>query len=282
MAKQTKILVFLFLAIVIICGCVFFWGINLSFNFSFSYDPNKKDISLNDTENMPKHIAVIMDGNRRWAKKHKLKPWIGHKQGVEPLKATVEFCLEHKIPYLSVYAFSLENFKRSPEELSYLFDILAKEFATDEFIGKLVKNGVCVKFIGDQTKFPEKLRPLVETTEQKTAHNNRLHLNILFCYGGRQEIIAATKSIAYAVAKHTVSPAEVTEQLFERYLWTQNTPDPDLVIRTGFTRRLSNFLPYQSTYSELAFVDCYWPDMTKEHLAQAVKNYIETKRNFGS
>lgn len=228
-----------------------------------------------------KHLGIIMDGNRRWAKKNGFKPWIGHKQGVDPVKTTLEFCLKHKIPYVTLYAFSLENFKRSQEELHYLFDILAQELA-DKELNNLFEKGIQVRFIGDKNKFPEQLRETVHTVETKTAQNNKLIMNILFCYGGQQEILAATQAIARCVATGTLKPEDITPDVFENALWTGIMPGPDLIIRTGGAQRTSNFLVYQSAYSELLFLDCYWPEITEQHLIDAVIQYESTQRRFGA
>ena len=227
------------------------------------------------------HLAIIMDGNRRWAKKHGYKPWVGHHHGIAPLKASVEFCIKHAIPYLTVYAFSLENFKRPPEELHYLFDIIAQELVTTE-MENLFNNGVKVQFIGDRTKFPSQLTTTIANVETKTIQGTKLTLNLLFCYGGRQELVASVKAIAAQVASGQLKQDDINEQLLEKYLWTAGTPDPDFIIRTGYTKRLSNCLPFQSTYSELCFLDCYWPDVTEKHLEQALETFETTKRNYGT
>jgi undecaprenyl diphosphate synthase len=227
------------------------------------------------------HLALVMDGNRRWARKQGFKPWIGHKKGVEPLKAALELCLEQKIPYLSVFAFSLENFKRSPEELSYLFDILAQELATQEF-ENLLKQNIKVRFIGDKHRFPPQLLTIINDIEIKTQQSDALTLNILFCYGSQQEIIEATRSLAHFVKENQLEPEHITAEIFQKQLWTFPTCPPDLIIRTGGQRRLSNFLLYQAAYSELQFLDTYWPDVTKKQLYECLQKFMETKRNFGA
>ncbi|MFA6065730.1 MAG: polyprenyl diphosphate synthase [Candidatus Babeliaceae bacterium] len=224
-----------------------------------------------------KHLAIIMDGNRRWAKKNSLKPWLGHKQGIEPVKTTIEFCIKKKIPYLTLYAFSLENFKRSSDELDYLFNIIAKE-VSDSYFDTLIKNNVRVRFIGRRSSFPQQLIENINAIEAKSAHNTGLTLNIMFCYGGRQELVDAIKNIVAS----GIMPENITEDTIAQHLWTHDMPDPELVIRTGYTHRLSNFLPYQSVYSELYFIDCYWPEITVEHLHKAVDYYESIERNFGA
>lgn len=228
-----------------------------------------------------RHLAIIMDGNRRWAKERGLQPWVGHQEGVKALKKSIQFCIKNNIPYLSLYVFSLENFKRSHEELQYLFDVIAKELVRTE-LNNLFAQDIKVNFIGDRTKFPQQLRQTVDDMEIKTAHNKALTLNFLFCYGGRQELTDMVRRIALDVEKGALDVSTIDESLLEKYLWTADIPDPDLIIRTGGAQRLSNFLPYQSTYSDLYFFDCYWPDFNEEHLQQAMVYYENLKRNFGA
>lgn len=226
------------------------------------------------------HLGIIMDGNRRWACKQGFKPWIGHKHGVTPLKMAVEFCLKYGLPYLTVYALSLENLKRPAEELSYLFDVLAPEIM-DQELKKLGEQGVRVRFVGDRTQFPARLREKIEHVEQETAQNNRLVFTWLFCYGGQQEIIAAARSLCHELLKNRESADAVTQERFEKHLWSAGVPAPDLVIRTGCASRLSNFLSYESAYSELYFLNKYWPDVVEEDLNVAVRSFAQCKRTFG-
>lgn len=221
-----------------------------------------------------------MDGNRRWAKKRSLIPWQGHKEGVEPVKRAVEFCVENDIPYLSLYAFSTENFKRSTEELNHLFGII-KEGLSDKDFNKLLSHGVKIKFIGERSLFPPDLIAKINETEQQTKNGDKLTLLILFCYGGRQELTASCREIARKVSAGHLKPEAITPELIEEHLWTAGIPSPDLVVRTGGEKRLSNFYPWQSTYSELLFLDKYWPDITKEDLAHIVRTFENRKRNFG-
>lgn len=227
------------------------------------------------------HLAIIMDGNRRWAKKNKMNVLLGHsKGGVDAAKMAIEFCLENKIPYLSLYTFSLENFKRSEDEKECLFNLISAcgESELKEFIDR----GVRIRFIGDRNLFPQKVRNGCAVLEERTKHLNTLCLNILFCYGGRQEIIAAARSLANDVCSGVLAEGAITEKEFAKRLWLGDCPDPDLVIRTSGVQRLSNFLLYQVAYSEIYFIPCYWPEMTKEKLAQAIAWFNDVKRNFGS
>jgi len=227
------------------------------------------------------HIGIIMDGNRRWAKKHGLKPWIGHKEGVNPVKETITFCMEYGIKHLTLYVFSLENFSRPQAELSYLFDTLAQEIAHKE-MDELFAKGIRVRFIGDATQFPPQLISIIKDTEQKTAQNSSLYLNLLFCYGGQQELTAAAHKLCEHYATNTSKKRSITKEILQSYLWSAELPAIDLIIRTAGDQRLSNFLPFQSAYSELYFLRCYWPELTQEHLIEAVHSFVNTKRNFGA
>ena len=227
------------------------------------------------------HLAIIIDGNRRWAKEQGLESHYGHRKGIEKLRTAIDFCLEQHIPYLTFYALSLENLKRSPQELNYLFDILAREFAAQE-IDKLIEQGIRVRFLGERSQYPKSLVSIIDDMEQKTIKGSHLQLTLLFCYGGRQEIVSAVKKIIGQVKNGTFNEKDLTPELFEQFLWTGTIPSPDLIIRTGGAQRLSNFLPYQSTYTELYFLKTYWPDITSNHLEQAIEYFKQCKRNFGS
>lgn len=227
-----------------------------------------------------KHLGIIMDGNRRWAKAHGYKPWIGHQKGVEPVRTTLEFCIKNSIPYLTLYVFSLENFNRPQEELSYLFDVLAQQIA-DQELDRLFQEGIQVRFIGERSLFPEKLKPLIDDIETKTKNGTRLTLNLLFCYGGQQEIIAACKKIAQECTSGDLHFEDITPDIFAQHLWTGPLPPPDLIIRTAGDQRLSNFLTWGAAYSELCFLPCFWPEITQEKLADVVADFYKRKRTFG-
>jgi len=225
------------------------------------------------------HLACIMDGNRRWAKKRGLKPWEGHKAGVEAARTIIEFCIEKKIKYLTLYTFSSENFNRTPEELRYIFDLVLKK--AQEGTHEFKKNDVRVRFIGDRSLFPPQLVPLIDQFEKETAHCQTLQVSFLFCYGARQEIAAAARMLAHDVKVGKVKEEDITDDLFDSYLWNKDFPDPDLIIRTGYASRLSNFLLYQAAYSELYMMDCYWPEVTKEHFQKAYDEFTHSERRFG-
>lgn len=228
-----------------------------------------------------KHLAVIMDGNRRWAKKQGLAAWLGHKKGTDPVKTAVEFCVENNIPHLSLYAFSLENLKRSPEELDHLFTIVEDGLTNQEF-EKLIKNGVKVNVIGNPALFPERLKKTFADIQKRTKNGTALTLNIMFCYGGQQELTETMKQLGALIEAGKLRSDAITPDLIQKNLWTQDSPNPDLIIRTGGCKRLSNFMPWQSAYSELMFVDTYWPDITKQDLNDAVTAFTKIQRNFGA
>jgi len=225
------------------------------------------------------HLACIMDGNRRWAQRNGILAWLGHKQGLQVVKRVIDFCLEKKIAYLSLYTFSTENLKRSEQEKQYLFEVLAQEAVAelDEFKHKNVR----MKFIGDRTLFPKSVQPLCEKIEQETANFSALQVNFLLCYGGQQEIADAAKRITHKVKNGELQESDITPQLFEQFLWTAEIPAPDLIVRTGGDNRLSNFLLFQCAYSELYFLDCLWPDISSEHLETAITYYDNCRKNFG-
>lgn len=229
---------------------------------------------------MIKHLAIIMDGNRRWAKKNSLMPWLGHKSGVETVKKTIGFCLKNKIEYLSLYTFSIENFKRSELEVSYLFNLLIDQALNSlEF---LVENKIRVKFVGDRSLFPDSVIKSCEKIETETLSCSQLYLNILFCYSGQREIIDGVKSVIDLINKKNLDIKDLDEQSFGKILWAGDVPSPELVIRTGGMRRLSNFLLYHIAYSELYFLDKLWPEITDEDLVQALDFFENSKRNFGA
>lgn len=229
---------------------------------------------------MVTHLACIMDGNRRWALQQGLLSLFGHRKGFDAVKRVIDFCLEKQIAYLSLYAFSLENLQqRSPEEQHYLFEVLAQEALQDLEMFKC-KN-VRIRFIGDRALFPASVRPVCEKAEQETAGGTALQVNFLLCYGGRQEIADAAKRIAIQVAQDDLQPADVTKDLFEKFLWTSGIPSPDLMIRTGGDIRLSNFLLFQCAYSELYFLDILWPDISSMQLESALTYYDKCRKNFG-
>lgn len=228
---------------------------------------------------MINHIAFVMDGNRRWARKNGLLSNLGHRQGVKTVKTAIEFCLKKGIRFVSFYTFSIENFKRSEMEKSFLFSLLVKEAAKGA--ADFIKQGVRIRFVGDRTLFPANVRTSSEQLEKETAHLDKLTVNLLFCYGGRQEIVASVKEIVNKVKSGDLEPGDISEDLVAQYLWSGDTPDPELIVRTGGDKRLSNFLLYQSAYSEFCFLDQFWPAITMEDLNGVYEDFADRKRNFG-
>lgn len=228
---------------------------------------------------MLKHLACIMDGNRRWAIKQGLLSSFGHKKGLEAVTTVVDFCLEKRIDYLSLYTFSIENLQRSLAEQQYLFEVLAQDAVQNIAIFK--QKNVNIRFVGDRSLFPKSVKPVCETLEKETKACDGLYLTFLLCYGGRQEIVDATKRIAAHIKKGDLQSTDITPEVFNRFLWTAELPSPDLIIRTGGHHRLSNFLLFQGAYSELYFLDCLWPDISRKDLDMAVTYFDDCQKNFG-
>jgi tritrans,polycis-undecaprenyl-diphosphate synthase [geranylgeranyl-diphosphate specific] len=228
---------------------------------------------------VPNHLAIILDGNRRWAKKHNLPPWIGHRKGAEKLEEILKFCLELKIPCVSVYVLSTENLNRPKRELKEIFKLLYEYLEKWERgeAGFLDKYEVKVRFIGDLNRLPKKLVRLMGKIMQKTAKYQKRVFNMLIAYGSHFELAYVVKKIAEKIMKK--GRIEITERDIETNLLV---PVPvDLVIRTGGRSRLSNFLLWQVGYAELYFTETLWPDFTKEELIKAIKWFNSVKRNFG-
>lgn len=234
---------------------------------------------LKQEEEVMQHLAIIPDGNRRWAKTHKLQSYLGHKKGLESFEAAVKVCIKNGIKYLTFYAFSLENFNRSDTEKNYLFSLLTHEFSKN--LPMLIEHGVNVQFLGDEHYYPEDCKKPIQEIHNRTKHLSTLTLNLLFCYGGRQEITTAIQRIAQAVAQGSIAPQDINETTIKDYLLTKNIPDPDLIIRTSGVKRLSNFLPFQSVYSEFKFLDCNWPEVSEKTIQSCIDDFNTIKRNFG-
>lgn len=222
-----------------------------------------------------KHIAIIMDGNRRWAKEKNLPSAMGHKKGVEALKATLRACDDFGIKYLTVYAFSTENWNRKKEEVDFLMELLALTLTNE--LAEMHAEGVKISFIGDISKLSQKLQKILANSVETTKDNTGVNLQIAFNYGARDEILHAVKSIA----EKGLKPEEITEETISQNLYTKDNPDPDLLIRTGGEMRISNYLLWQIAYSEILVVKEYWPEFGKELLANAVKEFHNRQRRFG-
>lgn len=227
----------------------------------------------------PEHIAIIMDGNGRWAKARGLPRIAGHRAGVEALRQTVRTTGDLGIPWLTVYAFSSENWSRPQSEISDLLGLLKTFIRRD--LAELHKAGVRVRMIGAREGLAKDIRLLIEEAESLTAGNTSLNLVIAFNYGSRDEIVRAARSIAEAVADGSMRPEDITQESFAKFLDTHFVPDPDLIIRTSGELRLSNFLLWQGAYSELVFLPCYWPDFGKAELLEAIKSFEARERRFG-
>jgi undecaprenyl diphosphate synthase len=231
---------------------------------------------MEETKQKPACIGFIMDGNRRWAKKNGKKCAEGHYEGYKKLKEILGWVKEAGVNEAIVYAFSTENWKRTEEEVGALMKLLT--FALSNEIESLVRQGVCLKFIGDLSLFSDSFQEMIKKSEAKTASNGPLTLTIALSYGGRAEILQAVKKAALLSKEEILT---LNEESLKDYLWTAKTADPDLIIRTGGEVRLSNFLPYQSVYSELFFLKTLWPDFTKKEFENILKEFCERKRNCG-
>ena len=231
-------------------------------------------------EKLPRHIAIIMDGNGRWAQKRSLPRTYGHRRGAEALKRVVEFCGQLQIEAVTVYAFSTENWKRPQTEVSLLMELLV-EYLEKE-IDTINQNNVKIRISGDTRKLPVSAARAVERALDLTEKNDGLTLNIALNYGGRQEIIMAVKEIMSLVNDGEITIENIDTSLFEEYLFTRGLPDPDLLIRTSGEKRLSNFLLWQLAYSELVFLDVLWPDFNRVHLLKALLEFQHRKRRYGS
>jgi undecaprenyl diphosphate synthase len=229
--------------------------------------------------NLPRHIAIIMDGNGRWAQQRGLPRLQGHYEGRKATRRVVEACVDWKIGALSVYAFSVENWRRPLEEVEGLLELMAT--ALEEELAELCRNDVRLLASGRLGELPEPLQQVLERAKLSTAGNQGLVFNLLINYGGRAEIVDAARAFAQRVQRGGVSPDFLTEQSLRDYLYAPELPDPDLIIRPGGEQRLSNFLLWEAAYSELIYQDVLWPDYTREHLLAAIQEYSRRQRRYG-
>ena len=232
-----------------------------------------------DESNLPIHVAIIMDGNGRWAAKNALRRIAGHKAGVESVRSVVTAARELGIQYLTLYAFSVENWLRPDKEVNALMRLLGK-FLKKE-ISTMLENGIRLTAIGNIQSLPEDVRTILADTIQKTAKNKGMVLNLALSYSGRDEIVRATRNILGDFKKGRLKPGDITGEFFSDYLYTANMPDPDLLIRTSGEYRLSNFLLWQTAYTEFFFTDVLWPDFRKDNLLEAIAEYQKRERRFG-
>lgn len=222
-----------------------------------------------------RHIAIIMDGNRRWAKEKNLPSAFGHKKGVEALKTTLRACNDFGIKYLTVYAFSTENWKRKQEEVDFLMDLVAVTLTNE--LAEMHKENVQIRFIGDLTKLSDKLQKVLANAVKTTKDNTGVILQIALNYGSRDEITNAVKQIVH----NGIKEEEITQELISEYLYTKGVPDPDLLIRTGGEQRISNYLLWQIAYSEILITPKYWPDFDKNLLAECINEFKLRQRRYG-
>lgn len=221
------------------------------------------------------HIAIIMDGNRRWAKLHKLPSAMGHKKGVEALKNAVKACHKFGIKYLTVYAFSTENWNRPKEEVDFLMELFIKTIKNE--LLELDESNVVLNFIGNLSKLSPKLQKILKNAVEQTQNNNGVHLQIAINYGARDEMVNTVKSIL----KKGYKEEEITEEIISKELYTSNIPDPDLLIRTGGEMRVSNYLLWQIAYSEFLVIKEYWPEFDEQSLSDAICEFNSRQRRYG-
>ena len=228
---------------------------------------------------LPRHVAIIMDGNRRWARKHRIRAALGHRSGVEALRNIIRESSDLGIGALSLYAFSTENWKREPSEVQALMELLLEFFSSE--IDELDEKNVCIRILGVKDALPAPQRAALIAAEERTRDNTGLHLNIAINYGGRDEIVRAVRRAGSDILSGTVNPGDIDEDAFAAYLDTAGLPDVDLLIRTSGEMRLSNFLLYQCAYAEFYFTDILWPDFDLAAYHAALDEYGRRQRRFG-
>jgi undecaprenyl diphosphate synthase len=238
--------------------------------------PNIKELKNNS---LPEHIAIIMDGNGRWAARKKLPRSAGHNAGVEALREVVNTCLELGIKFLTVYSFSSENWQRPQDEVNFLLNLFLESLKKE--LEELHSRGVRVLLIGERKTIPPKVLEAFENAEKKTSKNKKLFFNIAFNYGSRKEIISTVKNLCRAAQKNDIDIEKLDEKTFSEYLFTKGCPDPDLLIRTSGEYRVSNFLLWQIAYTEFYFTKTLWPDFKEKELLKAVYYYQKRNRRFG-
>ncbi|CEJ43916.1 isoprenyl transferase [Umezakia ovalisporum] len=231
-------------------------------------------------ELLPKHVAVIMDGNGRWAKRQGLPRIMGHKRGVDALKNLLRCCKDWGIQALTAYAFSTENWKRPHEEVDFLMTLFQKVLRQE--LREMIEENVQIQFVGNLNALPLSLQAEISRSMAATRHNHAIRFTVATNYGGRQEILQACRAIAEKVQQGVLKPDQIDEQLFERHLYTAGITDPDLLIRTSGEMRLSNFLLWQMAYGEIYITDALWPDFDRNEFYQALSAYQRRERRFGT
>ena len=226
-----------------------------------------------------RHVAIIMDGNRRWAKKKHMPTLLGHKKGVDALRNLVRYSQDVGLEALTVYAFSTENWQRGSEEVGYLMKLFLEALAGE--LEAMHQNNVRIRFIGDISAFPETLRNLMQTAHDKTAQNTGIRFQIAANYGGRQEIVNSMRQLGQSIQAGDLQPEDITEERIQALLYTQDLPDPDLLIRTGGEYRISNYLLWQCAYAEFYVTETLWPDFTIEAFNAALQEFARRERRYG-
>lgn len=239
-------------------------------------------MQLNEAD-MPRHVGIILDGNRRWARGQNMSPWEGHWAGGDHVKEFLEWCLNLNINTMTLYAFSTENFKRDSKEVEELMKVYEKALHDVLASDVIEKYSVRVTAIGRRNLLPENIQSLIGEVEKRTMANDKFYLNVALAYGGRAEIVDATRELAELVKQGKLEPGEINEDLIGKHLYTKHLPqqEPDLIIRTGNESRLSNFLLWQAAYSELFIVDVYWPDFREIDLQRVIRDYQRRNRRYG-
>ena len=240
----------------------------------------KQLLSHPEITHPPIHVGIIMDGNGRWAVAKGLPRIAGHRQGAQAVRVAVSSALELGISYLTLYGFSIENWKRPVSEISDLMGLL--RLYLREEIDELNENGIRIRFIGERDRLPDDISALIVDVEEKTSGNTALTLTVALSYGARQEITSAARALARQAVLGKLDPAEIDEEVFADHLETADIPDPDLVIRTSGEKRVSNFLLWQLAYAELVFIDTLWPDFSKVDLEEAVNEFYRRERRYGA
>ena len=233
-----------------------------------------------EKNSMPKHIAIIMDGNRRWAKSKGMPANYGHKEGAKTLEKIVRYCNKIGLEYITVYAFSTENWKRAEDEVKALMLLLQNYL--DVYSKRANTENIKVKILGDITVLSKGMQDSIKKCMERTKNNTGVTFNIALNYGGRDEIVKAIQEIAKKVSNNEIEPEEINEDIISNYLYTKGMPDPDLLIRTSGEKRLSNFLPWQLVYTEFLFIDKNWPDFNEEDIDNAILEYQKRTRKFGA
>jgi undecaprenyl diphosphate synthase len=227
----------------------------------------------------PRHIAIIMDGNGRWARRRSLPRISGHRRGIEVARDTVTACRELGVKHLTLYVFSRENWNRPVAEVKMLMGLLEKHLKIEA--RNMIKNNIRFRAIGNIAELPDRVRKVIKRVEDETKDNDGMVLNLALSYSGREEIVGACRAVLKTVAEGKLNVDEISEQTFQRFLYTAGTPDPDLLIRTSGERRISNFLLWQLAYTEIYVTDVLWPDFTRERLVMAIRDFQSRERRFG-